>query len=97
MKADAELSNLKCDKAKPKAKPYRISDRGGLALLVTPEGGKLWRWRYRFIGVAQQMALGKYPDTSLADARLRHAEARSHIGAARTRDTSPAAISNRAS
>jgi hypothetical protein len=66
MKADAELSNLKCDKAKPKAKPYRIADRGGLALLVTPEGGKLWRWRYRFNGVAQQMALGKYPDTSLA-------------------------------
>ncbi len=76
MKADTELSNLKCLNAKPKDKPYRIADRGGLALLVTPQDKKLWRWRYRFNGVAQQMALGKYPDVSLAAVRLRHAEAR---------------------
>lgn len=76
MKAETELSDLKCRKATAKAKPYRIPDRGGLALLVTPEGGKLWRWRYRFGGVPRQMALGKYPDVSLVNARVHHAQER---------------------
>jgi integrase len=75
-KMDSELSNLKCEKAKPESKPYRLADKGGLALLVTPEGGKIWRWRYRFDGQAKQMSIGKYPDTSLAQARVKHAEAR---------------------
>jgi len=51
VKSETELSNLKCQEATPRAKPYRIADRGGLALLITPVGGKLWRWRYRFQGV----------------------------------------------
>jgi integrase len=72
----AELSDLKCRKAAPKAKPYRIADRGGLALLITPEGGKLWRWKYRFDGKQKQMAFGKYPDMTLGNARMRHAQAR---------------------
>ena len=72
MRADVEPSNLKCQKALPKSKAYRVADRGGLALLIKPEGGKLWRWRYRFDGKMKQMGLGKYPDVSLADARLRH-------------------------
>lgn len=76
MTANAGLSNLKCQKATPRTKPYRIPDSGGLALLVTPEGGKLWRWRYRFAGKMKQMAFGKYPDVSLADARAQHAQAR---------------------
>jgi integrase len=76
MKTDYELTHLKCQKAMPRSKPYRLADRGGLALLVTPEGGKLWRWRYRFEGQARQMALGKYPDVSLAEARALHAKTR---------------------
>jgi integrase len=71
-----ELSNLKCAKAIPGSKPYRITDRGGLHLLVTPAGGKLWRWRYYFEGKEKLMAFGKYPDISLADARVLHAKAR---------------------
>ena len=71
-----ELSNLQCSKAKPDAKPYRLSDRGGLFLLVAPTGGKLWRWKYRFDGKERLMAFGKYPDVSLAQARLLHAKAR---------------------
>jgi hypothetical protein len=47
MKADAGMSNLKCERAKRKGKPNRIADREGLALLITPEGGKLWRERLR--------------------------------------------------
>jgi len=71
-----DLTDLKCRKATPREKPYRIADKGGLSLLVTPEGGKLWRWKYRFDGKQKQMAIGKYPDISLADARVHHARAR---------------------
>jgi len=71
-----ELTNFKCEKAKPDTKPYRILDHRGLYLLVTPAGGKLWRWKYRFDGKQKQIALGKYPDVSLLDARKRHMDAR---------------------
>jgi integrase len=48
-------------------------------LLITPEGGKLWRWKYRFDGKQKQMAFGKYPDVSLAEVRKRHAHARGEL------------------
>jgi hypothetical protein len=71
-----KLSNTKCEEAKSATQPYWVADQGGLALLVTPGGGKLWRWRYRFEGKMKQMAFGKYPDVSLEKARLLHTEAR---------------------
>jgi integrase len=61
---------------KPNAKPYKVSDGGGLFLWVTPAGGKIWRWTYRHEGRAKLMTLGKYPDVPLMLARERHAEAR---------------------
>jgi len=42
------LSDLRIKNAKPKDKDYKLSDGGGLYLLVTPAGGKLWRFNYRF-------------------------------------------------
>src|ERR1700676_3311974 len=72
----SKLTDLKCRKAAPKAKPYRLADSGGLHLLVTPFGGKVWRWKYRFDVKQKQMAFGKYPDVPLSEARLRHAQAR---------------------
>jgi integrase len=44
--------------------------------LITPAGGKLWRWKYRFSGAERLMALGRYPEITLADARERRDEAR---------------------
>lgn len=64
-------------KAKPKAAAYQMSDGRGLALLVTPAGGKLWRWKYRTAeGAQKEMRFGKYPDVSLEAARELHASAR---------------------
>lgn len=63
-------------KAKVKASAYRLSDGGGLYLQVTPAGGKLWRWKYRFEGREKLMALGSYPDVSLSQSRERHSAAR---------------------
>ena len=70
------LTDTQIKKAKSSEKAYRMSDSGGMYLWVTPSGGKLWRWGYRFGGKEKLMALGKYPEVSLALARERHGEAR---------------------
>lgn len=61
---DAGVRNLK-----PAAKPYKKSDGGGLHLLVTPQGSKLWRFAYRFNGKQKLLSFGKYPAVSLSKAR----------------------------
>jgi integrase len=63
------LSDAACRAAKPAEKPYKISDGGGLHLLVEKNGSRLWRQAYRFDGKQKLMALGAYPAVSLADAR----------------------------
>jgi integrase len=70
------LTDLAIRKAKPTDKPIRISDEKGLYLEVSPSGGKLWRLKYRFDGKEKRLALGIYPDVSLADARQRRDDAR---------------------
>ncbi len=57
--------------AKPREKPYKLSDGGGLFLLVQPNGTKLWRLAYRFDGKQKLIAFGRYPVISLADARIK--------------------------
>ena len=44
------LTDREIKKAKPNEKAYKMSDGGGMYLLVTPSGGKLWRWAYKFEG-----------------------------------------------
>lgn len=79
------LSNTTIRNAKPKAKPYKLTDEKGLFLLVQPSGGMLWRMKYRVDGcdadgnakrVEKKLGLGTYPDVSLKDARDRRDEAR---------------------
>ena len=55
--------------AKPKDKPYRLADGGGLYVEVMPNGSKYWRWKYRFDGKEKRLALGVYPQVMLAIAR----------------------------
>ena len=55
--------------AQPRAMPYKLSDGGGMYLLVTPTGGKYWRLKYRHEGKENRLSLGVYPDTSIDDAR----------------------------
>jgi integrase len=70
------LSDLAIRNAKPEAKPVRKFDGGGLYLEITPSGGKLWRLKYRFGGKEKVLALGKYPEVGLKDARERRDDAR---------------------
>jgi integrase len=62
--------------AKPRQKPFKLSDGGGLYLLVQPNAAKLWRLAYRFDGKQKLLALGPYPVTSLSDARAKRDEAK---------------------
>lgn len=62
--------------AKRAERPRKLSDGGGLHLLVSPNGGRYWRYSYRFDGKQKTLALGVYPDVGLAKARERHRDAR---------------------
>jgi integrase len=63
------LTDTAVKKAKPGPRPMKLSDCKGMYLLVSPTGSKLWRWKYRMLGKEKVMALGAYPDVSLAQAR----------------------------
>lgn len=70
------LTDMAIKKVSSRDKPYRLTDSKGLALLVHPNGGKYWQLRYRFAGKGKLLALGVYPDISLAEARSRRDDAR---------------------
>ena len=61
------------DSAKPKEKPYKLADAGGLYLAVLPTGGKSWRFNHTEAGKQKTKTYGTYPAMSLADARMCHA------------------------
>jgi integrase len=63
------LTDTQVKAVKPSDTPRKFSDGGGLHLLVTPQGSKLWRLAYRFGGKQKLLAFGGYPAVSLADAR----------------------------
>lgn len=73
------LTDIAIRNAKPREKPYKMGDAGGLFLLVQPTGGKLWRLKYRIDGREKKLGLGTYPDVSLIKARKRRDEARELI------------------
>lgn len=62
------LTDAKCRNAKGQAKPYKLSEGGGLHLLVSPDGSKYWRLGYQFHGKQRTLACGIYPSTPLAGA-----------------------------
>ncbi|MEH6637669.1 MAG: integrase arm-type DNA-binding domain-containing protein [Porticoccaceae bacterium] len=66
--------------AKPSEKQWKLSDGGGLYLLIQPKGGKYWRLKYRYQGKEKVLALGVYPETTLALAREGRDRARVLLG-----------------
>ncbi|AIX73005.1 MULTISPECIES: tyrosine-type recombinase/integrase [Mixta] len=63
------LTVKQIDAAKPKEKPYRISDGNGLYLYIPASGKKVWQLRYQFEGKEKIHTVGKYPEIGPADAR----------------------------
>ncbi len=75
------LTQFAITNAKPKAKPYKLADQGGLYLLVKPTGMRLWRFRYRFAGKENTLGFGSFPTVPLAEARGKRDEARKQVAA----------------
>ena len=73
------LTDTAIRNAKPKEKPYKIADSQGLYLLVNPRGSKLWRVKYRMNGAERKLALGAYPEITLAEARTARDAARRQL------------------
>lgn len=76
-----KLNARQVDTAKGKEKPYKLADGGGLYLLVNPNATKYWRLKYRVSGKEKLLAVGVYPDVSLADARGKRDEAKKILAA----------------
>lgn len=70
------LSDTQIKNIKPAPKDVKLFDGGGLFLLVTPTGGKLWHFKYRFGGKEKKLTFGAYPAVTLADARQRREDAK---------------------
>lgn len=70
------LSDIAIRAAKPRPKPYKLTDEKGLCLQVNPDGSRWWRLRYRFHGREKMLSLGVYPEVSLRRAREKRSEAR---------------------
>ncbi|MBF7693259.1 tyrosine-type recombinase/integrase [Acinetobacter pollinis] len=67
--AATQLTDSQCKQAKPKDKPYRLSDVNGLSLQVSTNGTKYWNLRLTINGDRKSKSIGKYPDISLKKAR----------------------------
>lgn len=68
------LTDIAIKAVKPTAKPMKLFDIGGLFLIVTPSGGKWWRFKYRYQGKHKTLSVGCYPTVSLKSARERRDE-----------------------
>lgn len=73
------LTDTAIRNSKPKDKPYKVADTQGLYLLVNPTGSKLWRIKYRIDGAERKLALGAYPEITLAEARAARDAARKQL------------------
>lgn len=75
------LTATQVKQTKPREKQYKLSDEKGMYLLITPNGSKYWRQKYRYAGKEKTLALGVYPDVSLAQARGKRDDARKLLAA----------------
>jgi integrase len=75
------LTDTAIRNTKPRQKSFKLTDGGGLHLLITPMGSKLWRFAYRFGAKQKTLALGAYPSVTLTQARDARDAARKHLAA----------------
>ena len=81
------MTDTKCRNVKGAAKPFKLTDGGGLHLLVMPDGARYWRLAYRWLGKQRTLALGVYPTVSLTAARVARDAAKRDL----TKSTDPSA------
>lgn len=83
------LTDIQVKTAKPKDRPYKLADGGGMYLEVTPTGSKLWRMKFKQAnGKESRLAFGSYPEVSLLEARKKRVQAREQLA----KDIDPAQV-----
>jgi len=75
------LTDIAIRSAKPTDKQFKLFDEGGLFLIITPSGGRWWRFKYRYEGKEKLLSMGTYPEVSLKDARDKRDSARKQVAA----------------
>jgi len=73
-----KLKDIQVKTARFKNKAFKLTDGGGLYLLVN-KSGKYWRYDYRYLKKRKTLALGVYPEISLKKARKVHKDARATL------------------
>ena len=64
----SKITDTLIKQAVPKAKPYKLAAGGALYIHVSPNAGKHWRMKYRFMGKEKTFTIGAYPDISIKQA-----------------------------
>lgn len=75
------LTDTAIRNAKSAERDYKMTDAGGLYVLVRQSGSKLWQLRYRFAGKQKTLSVGQYPGVTLSDAREAREEAKKKLRA----------------
>jgi integrase len=70
------LTNIAIQNLRAAAKPFKMADSGGLYILTAPSGTKSWRFDFRYFVSRKTLALGQYPNVSLAEARKKRDDAK---------------------
>jgi len=73
------LKDMEIRALQPRDRIYKKADERGLYIEVHPSGSKLWRFKYGYLGKDKRLALGRYPEVTLAEARLKRDEARQKL------------------
>ena len=75
MLSETQIKNLK-----PKERTFKVPDRDGLYLVVTPSGTKSFRYNYKINGRYETITFGRWKDQiTLAEARQKLLEAKRMI------------------
>ena len=75
------LTDAKIRILKSTDKDFKVSDAGGLFLLIKASGSKSWRVKYRSGGKEKLLVIGDYPAVSLAHARATRDAAKAELAA----------------
>lgn len=73
------LTDLQLRNLVTRDRQYKVSDGNSLYVLVSPSGSRAWRWKYLFGGRQKELALGLYPQVTLAEARAARDLARKKV------------------
>lgn len=73
------LSDTAIRNAKPTSKAFKLYDELGLFIIINTNGGKWWRFKYRFDNKEKLLSFGTYPEVPLKDAREKRDVARKLI------------------